>query len=159
MCQIHCSKHIDVDIVSFGTSFVFSWRFHKGAFMALRGAIERGNVVGGRSLVFVHIAPHFDVSRFACFPWLFLWSWACVLMARHGVHSGLCALIPIVLFLRHGVCLVPFVVCPSVSSHPHKIHLARGSPSMQDVVKTLSQDAVHDSVSKSGERGIVCTTG
>ena len=26
-----------------------------------------GNVVGGRSLVFVHIVPNFDVSRFAWF--------------------------------------------------------------------------------------------
>ena len=62
-----------------------------------------------------------------------------------------------VISLFRSWCMSLFGVMSS--SHPHKIHLARGSHSMQDVVKTLSQDAVHNSVSKSGERGIVFTTG
>ena len=52
-----------------------------------------------------------------CFPWLCLWSWACVLMARHGVDSGGCALILIFFFQRHGLFVVPFVVHVSIWGH------------------------------------------
>ena len=91
----------------------------KGESLEVHDACEQcGNVVGGRSLVFDHLVPHFDDSRFAWFlQWFCLWSWACVLLTRRCVDSGGSKLIVIVLVQRHGLCVVPFVVHASVCGH------------------------------------------
>ena len=88
-----------------------AWRSHhvwrlrrlefKGAFVDVRDACEQcGNVVAGRSLVFV---------RF--------FSWSFVHMTRYCVDSGGSGLILIFLFQRHGLCVVAFVALLSVWSH------------------------------------------
>ena len=94
-----------------------------------------GNVVGGRSRVFVHIVPRFDVSRFTCvFLWWRLVSLACVHMTRHCVDSLWCGLIVIILFQRHGLCDGPFFVHPSVCGHF----------SWKDSCKTLNKNIASD---------------
>ena len=101
----------------------YVWRMRrlefKGAFVDVRDACEQcGNVVGGRSLIFVH-----------------MFSWSCVHLSRHCVDSGGSGLILIFLFQRHVLCVVPFVTLPSVCSHftwkdswceRHTNHVRRG---------------------------------
>ena len=67
----------------------------------MRDACEQcGNVVGGRSLIFVH-----------------MFSWSCVHLSRHCVGCVGYGLNAIVTVQQHGLCIVPFVVLSSVCSH------------------------------------------
>ena len=88
----------------------------------MRDACEQcGDVVGGRSLTFVH-----------------MFSWSCVHLSRHCVDCVGYGLNAIVTVQQHGLCVVPFVVFSSVWGHStEKTVGASGVPSMQDVGKAL----------------------
>ena len=123
----------------------------------MRDACEQcGNVVGGRSLIFVHV-----------------FSWSCVHLSRHCVDCVGYGLYAIVIVQQHGLCVVPFVVHSSVWCHStEKTVGASGVPSMQDVEKALpatrlwqagrsSQFAATPPVSKNAlatAPNVVCTT-
>ena len=113
-------------ICALSTWVTRAWRSHhvrqlrrldlKGESTEVFDACEQcGNVVGGRSLVFVHIVARFDVFLLACFLQLLcLYSWSCVHMTRQCVDSGGCGLILIILFQRQVVSVFLFVVHHSV---------------------------------------------
>ena len=90
--------------------------------MDVRDACEQcGNVVGGRSLIFVRI-----------------FSWSFVHLTRRCVDCDGYGLKSIVTFQQHGLCVVPFVVHSSVwGQSTEKTVGASGVPSMQDVEKAL----------------------
>ena len=71
-----------------------------------------GNLVGGRSLVFVHIVARFDVFLFECVFFVVICSYD-----ETCVDSGGCRLILIILFQRQGVSVVLFVVHHFVWGH------------------------------------------
>ena len=96
-----------------------------------------------------------------CFLWSCLWSWACVLMTRHCVDSGGSGLILIFLFQRHGLCVVPFVVHPSVCGHfswkdswceRHTHHVRRGKSIANDAALAGRSHVAANAACRSSQR-------